>query len=448
MANVRSKTEQTQDYSVDIFELSKEFSKTKTRAGYSTLKSLILSPFRKKSEEPGEKITAIKDLTVRIPQGASVGIVGRNGAGKSTLLKLITGIYQPDNGYVKTKGRIAALIELGAGFHPDFTGRENLYLGGVLHGLTKSEITKKLPEIIRFAELEDFIDQPVRTYSSGMFMRLGFSLAVNTDPDILLIDEVLAVGDARFITKCQDKIADLRRQGKTLFLVSHDLTAIERWSDEAIWIEKGKVRDRGEPRRVIDHYLEFVEKGDEETLKKEAAEQGIKGAREVEAPVSALNDGVADSIKKSSEKMEYQRWGGREITIEDIKLMNSTGDEHLLFHTSEPAIIQIKYKLNDEFKDPVFGFGINRADGACIIGTNTNIENVSLDHLSDAGYIKIFIPAMNLLQGTYYLDVATHREDGYAYDYHKNVIKFSVRSDIAMAGAIDLRHSWTFDSVE
>lgn len=320
-------------YAVDIFELSKRFQKAgNIRSGYTTFKSLFLKPFQKKTVQ-ADYLTAISDLTIRIPKGASVGVIGRNGSGKSTLLKLITGIYQPDNGHVKVNGRVAALIELGAGFHPDFTGRENLYLGGVLHGLSKKEIKERFDEIVRFAELEDYIDQPVRTYSSGMFMRLGFSLAVNTNPEILLIDEVLAVGDARFVTKCQDKIEELKRQQKTLFMVSHDLSAIERWSDEVIWLESGVVKDRGEPRRVIDSYLEFVEKGEEAELVKESK-------------VVAVEPAV-----KETDVMQYERWGSREIELSDIKMYNVDAEEHLLFHTGEPIVIKAKYQVNNAFKE-------------------------------------------------------------------------------------------------
>jgi lipopolysaccharide transport system ATP-binding protein len=235
-------------YALDIVGVSKQFTRTSRVSGYSTLKSAILSLFGRSRKELRRTQHVLSDITLRIPQGASVGIIGRNGSGKSTLLKIITGIYQPDIGSVAVNGRIAALIELGAGFHPDFTGRENVMLGGIMHGLTRAEVEERFDEIVDFAELADVIDEPVRTYSSGMFMRLGFSLAVHTDPRILLVDEVLAVGDAAFVAKCKEKLASLKRMGTTLLLVSHDLDAVERWCDEVLWLEGGVVRDRGEPR--------------------------------------------------------------------------------------------------------------------------------------------------------------------------------------------------------
>ena len=208
------------DYVVDIVGLSKSFQrKTRSKGSYTTLKSSLLNLFRFKQPSVTSEIPvthAIKDLTMRIPRGSSIGLIGRNGSGKSTFLKLVTGIYKPTAGHVSVLGRVAALIGLGAGFHPDFTGRENLMLAGVMHGLSREQVLERLDDIVSFAELEDVIDDPVRTYSSGMFMRLGFSVAVHTDPDILLVDEVLAVGDAGFVAKCKDRIGELRKQGKTL----------------------------------------------------------------------------------------------------------------------------------------------------------------------------------------------------------------------------------------
>ncbi len=426
------------DYAVDIFELSKSFNRSKNLTGsYTTLKSLVTKPFQKKIAQNIIQTTAIKDLTIRIPRGASVGIIGRNGSGKSTLLKLITGIYAPDHGHVKINGEVRALIELGAGFHPDFTGRENLYLAGILYGLTKKQINEKFDQIVEFAELQDFIDQPVRTYSSGMFMRLGFSLAVNTDPDILLIDEVLAVGDAGFVQKCQEKVAELRSQEKTLFMVSHDLGAIERWSDEVIWLNKGEVKDRGHPRRVIDHYREFIEKGIEEE---------ILGKSREATQISVNAKTAKPEAHEELEKFAYERWGSREIEITRATLTNFKGEEKVLFHTGEPSVVNIYYKIHAPQKSVVFGFGINRADGLNIIGTNTHLERVETRDLAIEGVVSIVIPSTNLLTNTYYLDLAVHREDGYAYDYHKNAIKFSVQSQHDQIGVLHLQHSWQFNS--
>ena len=416
-------------YALDIVDLSKSFKrKTITKSGYSTLKSTFLKSLFKRNSSNGSFTHAIKDLTLRIPQGLSVGIIGRNGSGKSTLLKLITGIYKPDVGHVRVKGRVAALIELGAGFHPDFTGRENLYLGAVMHGLTKAEIDERFDEIVRFAELEGVIDDAVKTYSSGMFMRLGFSLAIHTDPDVLLVDEVLAVGDARFVSKCKEKIAELRRENKTLLLVTHDLDAVERWCDEALWLEAGKVKDRGDPRRVIDHYRQFIEKGEESEL---VEQQATKHETDegIQAPQEKVND------------LEARRWGSREIEIAAVKLKDRQGEDKLLFHPEDSVKVEIHYNVRQHTEEVVFGIGINRSDGLVVHGSNTDIEEVALN-LSDKGVVSYHVKRLSLLEGNYTIDVAVHRKDGYPYDYHKNVVTFAVRSACRQVGVFEPEHSW------
>ncbi len=415
-------------YAVDIVGLSKSFRRrTVGKGGYTTVKSALLSLFRRTRVVP-QCTHAIRDLTLRIPRGASVGLIGRNGSGKSTFLKLITGIYKPDAGKISVNGRLAALIELGAGFHPDFTGRENLYLGGVMHGLTRAQIDERFDEIVEFAELAHVIDDPVRTYSSGMFMRLGFSLAVHTDPDVLLVDEVLAVGDAAFVAKCKDRIALLRKEGKTLILVTHDLDAVERWCDEALWLNDGEVRERGEPRRVIDTYRQFVEKGEEATL--------LEKTHEIAA--------VSDSRENSEEKKNVERWGSREIEITQVRLLNKEQESHLLFHPDSALAIEIGYQIHEEVKDVVFGISLNRADGLVVHGTNTDICRATLPELTNRGVLRYELSRLGLGDGTYTLDVAVHRKDGYPFDYHKGVLKFAVRSPLNHVGVMVPEAEWKF----
>jgi len=422
------------EYAVDIVELTKSFQrKTSSKNSYGTIKSWILNIFTKKQQSNANLTNAVKNITMRIPKGASLGVIGKNGSGKSTLLKLITGIYAPTSGHVKVNGRLSALIELGAGFHPDFTGRENIYLGGVMQGLTKEQINERFDEIVEFAELKEVIDDPVRTYSSGMFMRLGFSLAIHTDPEVLLVDEVLAVGDASFVTKCKDKIATLKKKGKTLFLVSHDLEAVLRWSDEVVWLNKGEVMDRGDPRRVIDHYREFIEKGEEETLT-------------VANSYKTENTENFESQNASTE--EIRRWGSREVEITDVIIRDSNGNEKYVFHPDDEAIIELTFKLNEEVNDIVFGVGINRADGLTIFGTNTDIDLIKVPSLSLKGKIKFKIKRWGILDGSYTLDVAVHKQDGYPYDYHKSRIQFSIRSAYQQVGVIKPITEWEFNLSE
>ncbi len=399
------------DYCIDIFNVSKSFDKSAlSKKAYTTLKSAVLGIFQKKqkiSDSNFNRSVAIKDLTIRIPRGASVGVIGRNGSGKSTLLKLITGIYKPTEGHVQVQGRVAALIELGAGFHPDFTGRENLQLGAVLHGLTKQQLAERFDAIVDFAELREVIDQPVKTYSSGMFMRLGFSLAIHTDPDILLVDEVLAVGDAGFVSKCKERIAEIRKDGK--------------------------VADRGHPRRVIDHYREYIEKGEEQQLTRELEEhQAVEVSQEPSAEVD------------SETSVKYERWGSREVELTAIRLLNANSEEHLLFHPSDSVLVEVDYKVNEAVDSIVFGLALNRNDGLPVFGTNTDIERLTIPALGTSGKVRFKFDRISLISGNYTLDIAAHRSDGYPYDYHKSWLEFAVRSNLNQIGVFEPQHSWEF----
>ena len=234
-------------------DVSKSFEKVVLRSGYTTLKTALTHLWSRNSL-PRERVQALDGVALAVPSGATVGLLGRNGSGKSTLIRIIAGIYKPDTGRVHAQGRISALIELGAGFHPEFSGRENVYVNGIILGLTRKDIRERFDAIVDFAEVGKFIDAPVRTYSSGMYMRLAFSVAVHVDPDILLVDEVLAVGDAAFVAKCLDKMNDFKKQGKTIILAGHDLTLIEQWCDRAVLLEGGRVTAHGFPPDVVAAY--------------------------------------------------------------------------------------------------------------------------------------------------------------------------------------------------
>jgi ABC-type polysaccharide/polyol phosphate transport system ATPase subunit len=429
--------DQRTGYAVDIVGVSKRFQRSTRAKGYGTIKSALLGIFQRPVVDPATVTHAVRDITLRIPRGASVGVIGRNGSGKSTLLKLITGIYKPDAGQIRINGRVAALIELGAGFHPDFTGRENLYLAGVMLGLTRKEIDDRFDDMVAFAELAHVIDDPVRTYSSGMFMRLGFSVAVHTDPEVLLVDEVLAVGDAAFVAKCKDRISALRREGKTLFLVSHDLDAVERWCDEALWLHEGEVRDRGEPRRVIDAYRQFVERGEEESIRAAAA---VAATPPLEAsPAEAAG---------SAESNEPARWGSREVEVLEVALRGARNEEHRLFHPDDPFTIEIRYRVNESVPDCVFGICITRADGVAILGTNTDLERVELPPIGapgSEGTVRYSMKRLGLLEGSFSVDVAAHRVDGYPFDYRKGAISFAVRWPERQLGVYLPERTWSHE---
>jgi len=425
---VSEKAETNISYAIDIRQLSKKFRRyTLGKNDYTTIKSAILRVLFGGKKSGLRYTHAIRDLTMRVPCGSSMGIIGRNGSGKSTLLKLITGIYKPDHGQVQVNGRISALIELGAGFHPDFTGRENLYLGGIMHGLSRDEIDKRFTEIVSFAELEEVIDDPVRTYSSGMYMRLGFSLAVHTEPELLLIDEVLAVGDAAFTAKCQEKIAELRKEGRTLLLVTHDLSAVERWCDEALWLNDGMVMERGEPRRVIDAYRYFVEKGEESQILEEGKQ--------------AEKDTVPEEDLEAEEE-EVIRWGSREVEIVAVDLCGPDGQEKRVFNPESSFRVEIDYQMHEEVKEVVFGISINRSDGAVVHGSNTDIEKITVPVSGTKGRLAYVVKRLGLLEGRYSLDVAVHKEDGYPYDYHKGIVDFAVRWPLKQVGVVLPEHHW------
>jgi ABC-type multidrug transport system ATPase subunit len=316
-------------------------------------------------------------------------------------------------------GRLSALIELGAGFHPEFTGRENVFINGVLLGLSRAEIRERFDEIVAFAGLSPYIDNPVKTYSSGMYMRLGFAIAVTVDPDILLIDEVLAVGDESFQHKCVSKIQEFKGRGKTIVLVTHDLGSVERLCDEAVWLEGGRLMARGGPREIIDRYLGQV--AQEEAAVLDAAHEQAE---------EALSAGTA------------QRWGSREIEITAVRLTDQAGHERYLYETGEPCTIRLAFRAQRPIEDPVFGIGIFRKDGVCCYGTNTAIDGLAVSKLAGSGEVAVRIGRLELVEGEYLLDVAAHARDGHPYDYHSRLYTLAVRSRTKDTGVARLAHDW------
>ena len=353
----------------------------------------------RRHRQPREQFWALRDVSFAIEQGSMVGLIGPNGSGKSTTLKLMTGILEPTHGVVEVNGRIAALLELGTGFHPEMTGRENVFLNGALFGFSRDEMRKRLDDIVAFAELEQFIDMPVKHYSSGMFVRLAFSVAVFLDPDILVVDEVLAVGDASFQHKCLDHIGRLRRDGTTIVLVTHDLNAVETMCDRAIWFEKGQVVADGNPHQVVRDYLATVAAKDE-TL------------RSVQTP-SGASDG--------------QRWGTGRITIEAVELLDGSGQARHVFFTGEPMTIRLVYVAHEPIQSPVFGLAIHHQNGAHVCGPNTFFGGLDLGVVEGRGAVEYVIPSLPLLEGGYVLSVSAHtRDDSEMFDYHDRLYTFRV----------------------
>ena len=428
---------------IEAVNVTKVYRRYARKKQFATLKSALLKGSLIRDLQPDETFPALRGVTFSVPKGCTYGIIGRNGSGKSTLLKCVAGITRPNEGTVRVDGRISALIELGAGFHPEISGRENIFINGIMLGLSKREIQQRFDEIVEFAELKDFIDAPVKTYSSGMYMRLGFAVAVHVDPEVLLIDEVLAVGDQSFTVKCLDKFAEFRRRNKTILLVTHSLDLVEKFCDRALWLDKGKTLAEGEPLRVVAAYLIDVQKAEEQELAKEEATKV--------AEVQAVTDGAganqpSDVVNSPADMFQATegRWGSREIEITDVSLIGKDGVPGHVFHSGEPLEVRIKTRAHQPTNDFVFGVGLFNADGICCYGTNTHIEELEPAAIEGSGELRFRISTLELVEGTYKIDVAVHKLDGYPYDYHRLLYTFRVKSRTKDVGIYRPEHRWEF----
>ena len=427
---------------LEIRDVTKRYRRYAYRRQFSTLKSALIGGSLTRDLSPAEVLTAVDHISLRVPRGSTFGIIGRNGSGKSTLLKLVAGITKPTSGEVLVDGRVSALIELGAGFHPEISGRENVYINGVMLGLTKREITRRFDEIVEFAELEDFIDAPVKTYSSGMYVRLGFAVAVHVDPDILIVDEVLAVGDEGFSLRCLDKFAEFKRHGKTILLVTHGLATVERFCDEALWLDHGKMRAEGDPRRVVEAYLTDVGKAEEQQLS--AADRKARDATQPEGEASPNSDQPATAEEPPDMfSATPGRWGSGAVKIVDVVLEGANGPAHV-FRSGERVAIRMRVSAPEPMADFVFGVSVFNVAGVCCYGTNTDIEELRSDTMTGDGEVVFVVDSLDLVEGTYKLDAAVHSRDGRPYDYHRLLYTFRVKSRTKDAGIYRPRHHWTF----
>lgn len=365
-----------------------------------------------------EELWALQDVSFAVERGETLGLIGHNGSGKSTALKLMSRILEPTAGHVQVEGRVSALIELGAGFHPDLTGRENIFLNGSLLGLSRSEMQHRYDGIVAFSELERFIDMPLKHYSSGMQMRLGFAIATAVDPDVLLIDEVLAVGDEGFQRKCLARISRFRGRDKAIVFVSHDLNAVRSLCDRVIWLEDGVVMAEGPAHEVVAQYL--VRVGEHE-----------------EADMAASSVGAHEAAPG-----EEKRWGTGEVKIVDVRLWAGEDRERYLFDPEDPVVIDIQYQAQQVIDAAVVGIGLFRDDGTYCYGTNTGIEDHTLGLEPGNGRIQVVIDRLALLPATYTLDVAVHAPNGHPYDYWRGACAFSVRSVLDDSGVYRPRHRW------
>lgn len=375
----------------------------------------------------------LDDISFEVKKGEAIGLIGHNGCGKSTTLKLLTRIMYPDDGTIEMQGRVSSLIELGAGFHPDMSGRQNIYTNASIFGLTRKEIDARLEDIIAFSELEAFIDNPVRTYSSGMYMRLAFAVAINVDADILLIDEILAVGDANFQAKCFDWLRELKAKGVTIVLVSHDTGTVERFCDKAAWINEGKIVIYDKASRVVDAYLSYMSGKRIESL--------IHGDEQ-----SRENDEKRDmSETEPVIDMNSNHFGLGYIEIENARLTNAEGVETRVLQSDTDYVIEIQYKVNKPLDKYIFGMGIYSLDGVCIMGNNTQIDRIEVPHTKMKGTVKCKLPNLQLLSGKYILNVAIVDENNTPMDFYRDYCHFDVISPDKSIGFIDLEHTWIID---
>jgi ABC-type multidrug transport system ATPase subunit len=343
---------------------------------------------------------------------------------------------------VEVSGRVAALIELGAGFHPEISGRENIFINGAVLGLSKREIEKRYDDIVEFSGLENFIEEPVKNYSSGMYVRLGFAVAIHTDPEILLVDEVLAVGDEAFQHRCLRRIEEFLARGKTLVLVSHSLELVEQFADEVLWLESGRKRLQGSPRRVADAYRHAVAQT-EGQAHLEAKEERQRALAEQEpqpatAPVEPAEEGAVAAE-------EVLRWGTREAEIVSVRVLDGQGAEKYNLTSGEPMVFEIRARADRPLDDFVFGIGIFTPRGVECWGVNTHIGGYVPESLAGETTVRLACPSLRLAPGEYLVDVAVHARDGYPYDYHRKYLSFTMTSRQGGVGIYFPEFRWEFD---
>jgi len=401
---------------IALHNVTKLYRRYGRKRSVGTLKSALLSGLGVRALAPDESVPALSEVSFTVAPGEAVGVIGANGSGKSTLLKLAAGILRPTSGEIRVRGRIAALLELGAGFHPEISGRGNIEINGLLLGLTQREIADRFDAIVRFAELEEFLDAPVKTYSSGMAVRLGFSIAAHSDPDVLLVDEVLAVGDEAFSRRSLEKFAEFERAGKTLLLVSHDLALVSERCRRALWLDSGRLLADGPAGETVARYRESV-----------ASREGEK-RRQAPEEVSARG-----------------RIGSGRARVVGLRLLDSQGRSAARFRSGEPVTVEMEVSAAEPLADFVFGVAITTVSGATVFGSNTAIEGFAPAQFQGRGRVLLEIPALDLAPGVYSLDAAVHAEDESPYDYRRDALRFEVTAERSAGGTWNPRRRWVFE---
>lgn len=368
---------------------------------------------------------ALDNVSFEVETGEIVGVVGRNGSGKSTLLKILTGVLNPTEGNIEINGKVAALLELGAGFNMEYTGMKNIYLNAAMMRVPEEEIEKKIPEILEFADIGDFIHQPVKTYSSGMFVRLAFAVAINVDPDILIVDEALAVGDARFQLKCMDKFLEFVKKGKTIFFVTHDVNSVKRFCNRAIWLDSGKMVMDGETDEVTDRYLDYLKS---------------------ELPVNKYFDMYVNGKEESGHVVGEEYIQNINIAeIVSLRMYNNVGREIDDINYGEDLTVKVGYVVSDtSIRKPLLGVAIRRIDNEYICGLNTKLDNTSIPWKKGYNEISLTYSGFNLVGGEYYFDSGIFDQTGIVnIDYKSKIKSFFVKMDYIAEGVVVLPHKWS-----
>jgi len=373
---------------------------------------------------------ALNGVNISVNQGEVFGLIGPNGAGKSTLLKLVARVLRPTHGHVLVMGHVAPLLEVGAGFHPELTGRENVFLNGAMLGFSREQMQEKFPRIVEFSELGDFIDAPLRTYSSGMSARLGFAVATDTQPDILIVDEILSVGDEAFQRKSFERIQAIKAQGATILLVSHSMSTIENECQRAAWLDHGQIIALGDAKAIVAQYTGRVIEKESERL---TIERKMVGAN------LAVNQNESP-----------QRWGNRKIEITQVQITDPAGIEQMIFNTGQSLTLQIDYEAHERVDNPIFGIAIHRQDGIHITGPNTAQAGLPLPMLDGPGRITYKIDRLPLLDGLYSFSIAVvNQKDNETFDYHDRLYSFRVVNREGHTkehfGLITLDGKWEFE---
>ncbi|MDD3223922.1 MAG: ABC transporter ATP-binding protein [Clostridium sp.] len=403
----------------------------------NSIKEKFINRILNRNKLEVNKMFVLKDASYKIEKGQTVGIIGENGTGKSTSLKLMSNILKPNSGEIKVNGKISSLLEIGVGFQPDLTGRENTYLYGSILGLSKSEIHKKYDDIVEFSELEKFMDTPVKNYSSGMYMRLAFSVAVSVNPDILLVDEVLSVGDANFQKKCINKIMDFKKRGKTIVYVSHDMSTVRRICDKVIFIKRGGYITEGSPERMIGLYMKRTYSADEE--EKEKIDKYIENNKGAE-----LSSDFNIEMHEAKEFINGNRDGNRELEITKLYFSDKEGRPRNFYGTEEDIKVNLEFKKNKDIKSAVLVFKIYTEEGWMIAQHNCKQDGILITDMKENNVLSFTIKNDLFLKSKYYFSVGLMDEEcKEIYDFREKHYWFYIHeSNIKEEGKIKVRCDW------